>query len=478
MSSGWGDDGFGVDPFGVSGDVFGRELGDVDPFGGHDSFDGDAEWNEFNNDDGVVGRQERLSLDPSAGRSASRSDSPKKKKGKKPESSSRSSKGAASSRKLMSSGTSSSAKAPKSPTKPSSRGRGREEEDVKRGSRSRSASRAGRRSRSRSSSAGPGGKEASFSTGKFRGTKAAHRSRHSTQKSGDASAVDVFADSSDGPFGFGTTASDDGFGDFAAFSADSHDDGFGNFADLGDTSTPTSGLSPAGRQKRSPRPRGSGTTRHASVDEDEFPAKERQSFRRGSLGSGSGGNLGGSVHTSTSNGGTSAGRYRRPRTRNVVSRIRPSEQQARMHESNERRSAIKDSLFGALGEEEEASGDVSLANFLGDDKKKESSHRRASDSHSIHSAPAAIRPPRNSRRSTRNLFDDHHSAGSEPHMHGKSRRYQRKMGTSSGAAPVAKETPTKKNETLKLDLAALAEQGYLEYQDGKMRLVIDVDPEA
>jgi hypothetical protein len=39
----------------------------------------------------------------------------------------------------------------------------------------------------------------------------------------------------------------------------------------------------------------------------------------------------------------------------------------------------------------------------------------------------------------------------------------------------AKESNPAK-ETLKLDIAELAKQGYIEVQNGKMRLVIDVEP--
>jgi hypothetical protein len=41
--------------------------------------------------------------------------------------------------------------------------------------------------------------------------------------------------------------------------------------------------------------------------------------------------------------------------------------------------------------------------------------------------------------------------------------------------PASRDTPTKKKELVKLDIAQLAQAGYIEVKDGKMRLVIDVE---
>lgn len=144
-----------------------------------------------------------------------------------------------------------------------------------------------------------------------------------------------------------------------------------------------------------------------------------------------------------------------------------------MHESNERRSAIKDSLFGALGDEDGQGGEISLDNFFGGETKR-TGPRRLSDAGSIHSAPATTRPStRSSRRMSTSsaASDDLQSAGQ---LHGKSRRYQRKM-VQRGSI---KESPTKQQQQgpVKLDIAALAQLGSIEVHEGKMRLVIDVDP--
>ena len=366
--------------------------------------------------------------------------------------------------------------------KESSRGRSRDEVDdhQEEDGRNRSNSRTRPRSRSRSNSSGPGGREASHTTnaGKYRSTKAAHRERRSILKSSET--TDAFGNggTSGDPFEFG--GSGDGFADFGAFPSSNNiknnDDGFGSFGDFGETTGRASDeLSPPGKQRRPPRQR-SAASRESSFDEDQF-ARKQQSFRRSSIGSGTT-SLNNSIHTSaSSSAGSNIARFRHSRNRNgAVTRTRPSEQHSRIMESNERRSAIKDSLLGALGGNDGADGKVSLGNFLGDHKTRDGVVRRASDSHSIHSAPAAIRPPRQSRRAGRSLGNDsdNHSAGSEPHLQGKSRRYQRKM---AAVATPTRES-SKEGGTLKLDIAALVEQGYIEVQDGKMRLVIDVDTDT
>lgn len=507
MSAGWGDDGFGGsgDPFGVSGDVFGRELGDVDPFGGNDSFDIDAEWDPFddthvNASDHVEGgngtnpNHKKTSSRSSGSRISSRGpDSPRKKKGKKHVSS----KGGTttSSGRKVTAVSGQPPKAPKSPTRKSDEGsnddRGRGRSTGSTGSngsdprgRSRSHSR-GRRTRSRSSSAGPGGREASTTNGKYRGTKAERKQQlhqhehdhdhgHGTPKDSSMPSKASGFDATFGDDPFGSSLVEEGFGDFVTFpTSQSQDDGFGSFGDFGEASHADSTMSPNSQQKRPVRMRAKtdSGTRHSITEEDRPP--KFQSMRRNSLGHSNPTSIGVSLHSTTSSSmGNSTTRFRHARNRTgAMTRTRPSEQFTKIQESKERRSAIKDSLMGALGGDS-SHGEVTLDNFLGNDRKA-APRRSNNDGASVHSAPAAIRaPPRSTRRMS--SHDDTHSAGSGGAMFNKSRRYQRRMGsTTSGSV---KEANSNTKEPLKLDLAELAKQGYIEVQDGKMRLVIDVEP--
>jgi hypothetical protein len=83
------------------------------------------------------------------------------------------------------------------------------------------------------------------------------------------------------------------------------------------------------------------------------------------------------------------------------------------------------------------------------------------DNGSVRSAPAALH--------------SHHHHGAPPtpaSLSGiKSRRWNKKMML----PPAARDTPTKKKEAVKLDIAQLAQAGYIEVKDGKMRLVIDME---
>ena len=107
MAIDWDDD-FGNDPFGngQSADVFGSNLDDVDVWKGHDSFDGDQEWIEFNDDDPEEELEGGDTTDGvsklGSGKSSSSSG---KRRSKKPGggSSSRSAKSSSSSRKTSSS---------------------------------------------------------------------------------------------------------------------------------------------------------------------------------------------------------------------------------------------------------------------------------------------------------------------------------------------------------------------------------------
>lgn len=497
MSAGWDDDGFGTsgDPFGVSGDVFGRELGDVDPFGGHDSFGIDAGWDPFDDahgnteqSEGVNGSHSKKTSSGSRTSSRSAPDSPRKKKGKKPvsgTSSSSSNKGTTSSSKKVMAVGGLSPKPPKSPTRKSDEGTN---DDRGRGRSTSSNGSEPRGSRSRSNSAGPGGREASTTNGKYRGTKADRKQQQGqgTQKDSQPPQASGF-ETAFGEDPFSSNRVDDGFGDFVAFPTSQNqddgfgqnqDDGFGSFADFGEASLSgdTTGASPSNREKRPVRVRAktdTGVTRQSMPSEDLGVAPPKfQSMRRNSLGHANPTSIGISLHSTTpSSMGNSTTRFRHARNRNgVMTRTRPSEQVTKIQESKDRRSAIKDSLLGALGGDS-SHGEITLDNFLGSDRKS-APRRGNNDAASVHSAPAAIRaPPRSTRRLSSQ--DDHHSAGSAGTMLNKSRRYQRRMGsTPSGTT----KEPSNTKEPLKLDLAELAKQGYIEVQDGKMRLVIDVEP--
>lgn len=498
MSDDWDTDAFGgSDPFGVSGDVFGRDLGDVDPFDGNDSFDGDAEWDEFNHDDENDHSDRRNGNGRSSSRnSSSRHPESPKKRGKKPS-------------RTSSGGSPTKAEGGSRSGRSSSRsdGRGRESSSTRGPAGERSKSRV-RGSRSRS--VGPGDNESSSTGGMRRRTKAEHRKRQEENNPKPASSeIDTAFDATfDAAFGSDPFASnvpqianDDGFGaDFVAFPTDTirpsqaatptsndgfgafddNNDGFGAFADFGEAAAPPV-PSPTGRQSRSSRVRGrppSGGTRHASMEESGF-GQQPSSVRRSNSAGDENENVLGS-HSSRSSRSITQNRHSRFRNGGST-RLRPSEQQSRLYESNSRRSAIKDSLFGALGEDEvdDGGGGISLANFLGEvDKKKGPSRTVAGDSASIHSAPAAIRPrgDRSSRRSVGGRDD--RSVGSGGALRSStgssSRRHQRRP-TRGSSSSVATSPSRKPDQTVKLDIAELAKQGYLEVQDGKMRLVIDVD---
>ena len=116
MAIDWDDD-FGNDPFGngQSADVFGSNLDDVDVWKGHDSFDGDQEWIEFNDDD----EEDEVEPDEnpegasksSSGKSSSSSG---KRRSKKPGGSSRSSRSSSSRKTSSRSGSNSNSRSKKS----------------------------------------------------------------------------------------------------------------------------------------------------------------------------------------------------------------------------------------------------------------------------------------------------------------------------------------------------------------------------
>lgn len=283
----------------------------------------------------------------------------------------------------------------------------------------------------------------------------------------DAAAFDAFGGNGD-PFAAAAPAND-GFGDFADFggagatsqqqgaSADGFGDDFAGFAQQRTSSRPPKPSTISGYSSNRP-------------DDHRGHSQHQRQQRRGSLDVGSSHGL----QQEHSTHSASSTRFRlRSKTNGGMRPIRPSEKNSLVRASSERRSAIQESLFGALGEEDANNG-MTLESFLGESSKRGGQRTTGGGSvsgdASIQSAPALLRPPLRSRRAAAATGMD--SVPTTPNsLAGKSRRYQRKMGLT----PAARDTPTKHKEPMKLDIAALAEQGYLEVQDGKMRLVIDMD---
>lgn len=143
-----------------------------------------------------------------------------------------------------------------------------------------------------------------------------------------------------------------------------------------------------------------------------------------------------------------------------VSRIRPSEQNTRFSKSEERRGKISESLMEAIGADDKSSNTGKLSSFLRQDSNATLGSAEK-DLASVQSAPAMIRQRRESRERL------------PATTNGKSRRYNSKMQN----VPFQRAaTPTSvQKETVKLDIAQLVQAGYFEVQDGKMRLVIDVE---
>lgn len=484
-----GTDAFGSsDPFGAKGDVFGHDFGDVDPFQPNDSFGGDFEWDEFNGEENI-NDGEGSDWD-SADEDASEEDGEERQRERRSEN-----------KKSPSSGTSTRHKSSSSSSRRDreKRGSSRRSDSSRRSSSKSGASSSGRRkssttSRDRDRSERRSDRKSSSSRGKSDRTKGGRRSNseyssrseghhsRSPEKSSrqtvsdgfDTGAFDAFGDND--PFGIGTAA------------PASADDGFGGFADFGGTMAPGEQQEnafaafggPSAQQQggfdsgfddfahRPPKHRSSAPA-HVLEGFDRTSSHRRGAQRRASLGNSQG--VDNHVpHTPMNN------RFRlRTNSNGGTRRMRPSEQSKMDRDSSERRSAIKDSLFGALGEDDPNNG-VSLGSFLGktsNGSERGSRRSGASVDGSVHSAPAILRPPlRGSRQRRTSIGAD--SVASGGNMAGKSRRYQRKMGI----PPTVRDTPTRHKEPVKLDIAALAEQGYLEVQDGKMRLVIDMDSQG
>lgn len=122
MAIDWDDD-FGNDPFGngQSADVFGSNLDDVDVWKGHDSFDGDQEWIEFNDDEDDEGEPDENPEGASKSSSGKSSSSSGKRRSKKPGGSSRSSRSSSSRKTSSRSSSSSNSRSKKSSSKDGSR---------------------------------------------------------------------------------------------------------------------------------------------------------------------------------------------------------------------------------------------------------------------------------------------------------------------------------------------------------------------
>ena len=459
MSNDWGDGfGDGDDPFGVSEDVFGAQVGDVDVWDavGNGSF-GDGEWG--NGDDGGGG----------GGHSATRRKVPSK----------------------------AAAETKKKSSKSSSRSSGSHRKDS--GRREKDSSR--RKSSSRSRSKSPS--RSNRSTPRSGGSPS---TRRRTKNGGDGFDEDPFATKPRPPLGkslsdgFGRKDvfqnsggfGDDGFGNDGFGSSDAFgstgDDGFGSssgggFASFDDKfggpRTPTSGGrgklkmgddddgfgdfeafggSPFKTQKSPGR---SGSRNSPSQKESPLSPgmqKHRQKIRSSQASSGfpdDNNSLRSGRRSSSGGGSTHSRRSTLVRQRDgQVSRSRHSLQT--FQQSSRRRGNVMESLRDALGDSMHETG-PSLGTFFGGEKPSRS--RRGDSGGSVQSAPAMIARSSSDRRSRR-------------------REGSRKSSSSTTPTTVPEDTGAaapKSSEGVKLDLAELAKAGYLEVQDGKMRLVIDVD---
>jgi hypothetical protein len=415
MTADW-DDGFGNhdDPFGVSNDVFGKNVEDVDVWRANDSFDGVKEWNDFNGDGDSDGEDNvaRRSSSSKATRSRSSKESTgaKKRQGKRsPKSSSISSP----------SSSLSDAKPPKSKSKVPKRD---------------SASAAGKTTRKSTSS----------------------KSKKPAQEK-----AKPLVDAEDDPFAIG---------DFNCSSPSDKkstvNGGFADFADFGSPSLSSSKMmmnkvprSPVTMQpKTQQNKRGPPMSPFSSTNSSASPRRATHSaaFTDDALAS--------SYHSARSSAmGASSSRRKSNgalvrRRDGTVSRARASEASSRHQKSESRRGAIRDSLFDAIGGSEEP--DISLSSFLRQDSQ--TSLGSVGDNGSVRSAPAAPHSHRH-----------HHGAPPTPASSSgiKSRRWNKKMML----PPATRDTPTKKKEAVTLDIAQLAQAGYIEVKDGKMRLVIDME---
>jgi hypothetical protein len=452
----FGDDGFG-DP---SADCFGRAVEDIDPFGGNDSFDQDPDWSTEMDDDAAS--------------------KPKARPSKSSTSSKNGSKNATKDRQ----DTHFSDLSPKRDK--------------------RSAGSAGKQTRRVDSVSN---KKASISSldnpatsgfGSFDNFASEESDFDPFSVGVDSSSVSSPSTTKNRAFRNGTLG--DGFGDFVKFDA-AHQ----NIANPR-TGSPTHSSSSKNSSARSRRP----TT--AAIPRAPIPPSGRQRQRRNSLQEGSTGSdvFSSDSHTdgreySPSTLVSPGGRFASGSTRVVhrkdgsATRLLPSEERRRSSNSGSRRSAVKDALFSSIGHDVgEADLDIPLSSYLMSDQTGRGAVRRGGENssvggHSTQSAPAADREHyRQRHRQSREHHQEHHSPknvsssehnrdmGSNSPVAGagsKSRRWNKKM-----ASPSARDSRRshsdghgKRLDNVSIDVAQLAEQGYIEVVDGRMRLVVDLE---
>lgn len=510
----------GGDPFAASSgsNLFGRDLLDVDPFDGHDSFGSDPDW-------GDSPKEEEMNRRKSESRGTEGQAT--KKRGKKPSrpstttttSNRKSSTSSSTPRKSISPSACSRKSASSSQGEEGdggNRGRGRSQSSNLSHGEVRSRSKSRTDGRGRSSSTGPGDQQGS-SSGLRRGTKpdrSGRKPKQETSRKPTASEIDAAFNTSafhtsfgSDPFASSATPAfnDDGggFGDFdAAFpapateasnarnSASWNGDGFGEFANFESDVF----LQPAGSSRSSGKRSSHIPSRSTHVDEGGLGGRPHPHGTRATRRSGSSSyeDEGEDVlslnarEARASTGGSSGGTgLRQSRHRiDTPPTTRPSSG------SNDRNSRL-------VHDRRRTDQGVSLGNFLGDVEKTKGP-RKVRGSSSIHSAPAAVHqssshnshshatPHRSSMRSRAisggNGWSHHSSHGRDDDDNDDDNNDHRTVGydgapsSKTGRRHMRRSTPqSPKPQVLKLDIAELAKQGYLEVQDGKMRLIIDVE---
>jgi hypothetical protein len=296
------DDGFGDDPFGVSADVFGKSVEDVDVWKAQDSFSGDKEWMNFNTESD----DESNVVDKERGREKSAS----LKKGEKSPSKPR--------RK-------------KSPRRDSAR-----RDSSRRDSSARQKSpRRDEYSARRDDSAKSKRKKKKEKPEKAR-PSSRHLGNHLDEDNTDSFNVGVEGSSVSSP---------------TSIEEHSHrhkkiavNDGFGDFGSATSSERPRRGS----MSVKSPRQR-----RDSAYTDDVIASQYRTSSSSGASSS---------RKILLRNTERKSNLVRR--RDGTVSRQRPSERNHRADQSDRRRGAIEESLFAAVGEEGDPASDISLSTFL------------------------------------------------------------------------------------------------------------------
>ena len=415
MTQTW-DDGFEEDPFGVSADVFGKSVDEVDVWKERDSFRGDKEWGEFNADSEEEDDRYREK------KTRSRSDRDKSDRDRRREGDRRSQD--SSSRRHHSSSRDRDHRSSRDHHASSSRreDRRRSEDDRRRSEDRRS--RGGSRSKSNSNSNRPSMSPQKSPRREFASFEGSQSPRDFANFNGKPpQSPRHFANFEKDPFGIGESSTPAS----SAFDNDGFPASNAGFADFGGGFNAFKDAPP-----KSPK-------HHRPAFTDDILESEFKSAGGSSFGATSSRKILSKNHGSSGSGRSGNLVKRRD---GMVTRPRASEQRLQRENSGRRRGAVRDSLKGALGDGDE--DEPTLASFLKDEKKSSGGRKQSREIGSVHSAPA-ISTGRSS-----------------------SRRYDR----SSGSRRDRRKT---EEQPLKLDIAQLAAAGHIEVVDGKMRLVIDVD---